>query len=115
VGTGDRVAIMLPNGPAHVAALFGTWKIGAIALPLNTLLVGPEVEALLGLAGADVLVRDEAELEDVGTVDEVVARAMQDPAVVIFTSGTSGSPKGAILTHGGIRSDAPRYGSAVKT
>jgi long-chain acyl-CoA synthetase len=113
VGTGDRVAIMLPNGPAHLAALFGTWKIGAIALPLNTLLVEPEVEARLELAGADVLVRDEVELENAVTVEQVAERTVQDPAVVIFTSGTSGSPKGAILTHGGIAAAARNAAEAL--
>jgi long-chain acyl-CoA synthetase len=104
VQPGDRVAIRLPNGPAFVAAWFGALRAGAIAVPLHVLLAPPEVEARLALAGPALLVSDEDELAaDLDPPDEPAERADSDPAVILFTSGTSGQAKGAVLTHGGIR------------
>jgi long-chain acyl-CoA synthetase len=107
-GEADRVAVRLPNGVDFVAAYFGALRLGAIVVPLNPLLAAPEVEQRLAASGAGLLV-DEP-LPAAGPVAEMVARTGGDPAVILFTSGTSGKPKGAILTHGGLRAAA---GAAV--
>ncbi|HVU76818.1 MAG TPA: AMP-binding protein, partial [Gaiellaceae bacterium] len=59
VHEGDRVALLLPNGPAFVAALFATWRLGAVAVPLNVLLAPPEIDARVALSGARLVVDDE--------------------------------------------------------
>jgi long-chain acyl-CoA synthetase len=111
VGEGDRVALMLPNGPGFVAALFGAWRIGATVVPLNVLLAPPEVEARLALSGAVLLVYgDLAGDGEAGTVE----RRDADPAVILFTSGTSGAPKGAVLTHGSLRAAAANAAGALQ-
>ncbi len=128
VREGDRVAVMLPNGTPFVAAFFGALRLGAIVVPLNVLLRGPEVEDRLARAEARVLLVDAprehearpgaerlgVEVLGVGETwpaatragAEMVDRDDADPAVLLFTSGTSGSPKGAILTHGSLRAAA---------
>jgi acyl-coenzyme A synthetase/AMP-(fatty) acid ligase len=89
VEPGDRVALMLPNSPAFVAATLATWKLGAILVPLNGLLAPLEVEARLDASTPEVFLRDEAELRTAGEpVMEPVERASADPAVILFTSGT---------------------------
>jgi long-chain acyl-CoA synthetase len=106
VEPGDRVALLLPNGTASVAVLFAIWRVGGVAVPLNVLLARPEVDARLELAGVSLLVDDESIAAGDGAPVELVERVDDDPAVILFTSGTSGAPKGAILTHGSLRAAA---------
>ncbi len=108
---GDRVAIRLPNSTDFVAAYFGALRAGAIVVPLNPLLAPAEVEQRLAVA-EPVAVVDEPLTAD-GRPAELVERADDDPAVILFTSGTSGRPKGAVLTHGGIRAAAENAAHAL--
>jgi len=105
VGVGDRVAIQLPNSPGYVAALLAALRLGAIAAPLNVLLAAPEVQARLAVANPVTLVDRPLPTDGQG-VTEIVPRQSHDPAAIVFTSGTTGTPRGAILTHGGIEAAA---------
>jgi len=111
VEPGDRVAIRLPNSTDFVAAYFGALRAGAIVVPLNPLLAPAEVEARLAVAGPVAVV--EEPLPVVGEPGPLVERADDDPAVILFTSGTSGRPKGAVLTHGGLRAAAENAADAL--
>jgi long-chain acyl-CoA synthetase len=111
IAPGDRVGLKLPNGPGFVAALFAIWRIGAVAVPLNTLLAPPEVETRLALSGASLILDEEPQ---VGAGEAALAeRRDDDAAVILFTSGTSGAPKGAILTHGSLRAAAEGAADAM--
>ena len=112
VGAGDRVAIRLSNSPAFVAAYFGALRLGAIVVPLNVLLAPPEVEERIVASTPVTLVDDELPVEG-DPVGEIVPRGARDPAVVLFTSGTTGRSKGAILTHGGVRAAARNAADAL--
>ena len=104
VEAGDRVAVKLPNGPEFAATWFGALQLGAIVVPLNVLLAPPEVDERMRISGARLLVDDTSLLQgEVEPLADVVDRSAADSAVVLFTSGTSGRAKGAVLTHGGIR------------
>jgi long-chain acyl-CoA synthetase len=135
VVAGDRVAISLPNVPSFASAYFGVLRAGAVAVPLNVLLRDREVSERLEVVVPRVLVTDaqrESELstaaEELGVqllvLDEhaaglpqaafaAVARKREDPAVILFTSGTSGTSKGAVLTHGGIAAAATNAAKAL--
>jgi long-chain acyl-CoA synthetase len=131
IGAGDRVGVMLPNIAAAPIAYYGIWRLGAIAVPMNPLMQGREVQfylsntdakALIGTpgfagaatdgaesAGAKLWLVDDIELSrltaDLPTFGSPVERADTDTAVVLHTSGTTGTPKGAELTHGSLGSN----------
>jgi long-chain acyl-CoA synthetase len=120
-GVGQSVAIWLPNTPAFVAAFLATLRLGGVAAPMGALLKAREVLPRLAIVQPAVLVTTHArahELGDVGVnvlaVDRTsidvwpatrvapAARAADDVAVLMATSGTTGTAKAAELTHGGI-------------
>jgi acyl-CoA synthetase (AMP-forming)/AMP-acid ligase II len=121
IGRGDRVAYLGPNHPAYLETLFAAGTLGAIFVPLNTRLAAPELEYLLDDSGSRVLVaenppdalRDKTTLVDVtGGYEELLAAApggpidepvtLSDRCVIMYTSGTTGRPKGAVLSHGNL-------------
>ena len=105
----DRVALKLPNSPDYIGAYFGILRLGAVAVPLNVLLAQPEVDTRLEAASPTAFV--DSPLPATGDRhQEIVERDQDDPAALLFTSGTTGGPKGAVLTHGGI-SAATRFGA----
>ncbi len=128
IGVGDRVGVMLPNISAAPIAYYGIWRLGGVAVPMNPLMQAREVgfylsntgaKALIGTpafadastqgaesAGSKVWLVDDAELarmtDDLPEFGEPVERSALDTAVVLHTSGTTGTPKGAELTHGSL-------------
>jgi long-chain acyl-CoA synthetase len=128
VEPGDRVGIMLPNVSQFAACYYGALRIGAAIVPLNPLLKECEVAFYLGdsaarallawhqsadaaHAGAEragvecVLVEPgefEALLARCDPLADVTDRRADDTAVILYTSGTTGKPKGAELTHENI-------------
>jgi long-chain acyl-CoA synthetase len=129
VAVGDRVALLLPNEPAFVGAYYGALRLGAIVVPLNPLLRRGEIESRVQDAQAKLLVAPaerSAEVDGIGpelvdpaTVEgeahagTIVDRGPGDPAVLLYTSGTSGIAKGAELTHAGLRANAAFLGRHV--
>jgi long-chain acyl-CoA synthetase len=127
VEPGDRVALMLPNVPQFAFAYYGILRVGATVLPMNVLLKRREIsflladsearlilawdgflaEARLGAAdaGAELVVVTPDELEHAPS-REVIDREASDTAVVLYTSGTTGTPKGAELTHANLGRNA---------
>jgi len=132
VQPGDTVAIMLPNVPYFPIVYFGVLRAGAVVVPVNVLLKGREIayhlrdsgarvllawhgfaeEAQRGAqdAGAEVVAVAPGELEralaQADPLADVAPRAGDDTAVFLYTSGTTGQPKGAELTHDNLRRNA---------
>jgi long-chain acyl-CoA synthetase len=128
VHAGDRVAVMLPNVEYFPIVYYGALRAGAAVVPMNVLLKEREVSfhvadsgakvlfawhgaADAAHAGADdpgadcVLVEPgafESLLERCPPVADVADRAPGDTAVILYTSGTTGTPKGAELTHANL-------------
>jgi long-chain acyl-CoA synthetase len=128
VQPGDPVGIMLPNVAEFPVIYYGVLRAGGVVVPMNPLLKAREVAYYLGDSGArfifawhgfadearggaervdcEVIVVDPAtfaELAAAATPDErVVDREADDLAVILYTSGTTGTPKGAELTHANL-------------
>jgi acyl-CoA synthetase (AMP-forming)/AMP-acid ligase II len=109
VAPGDRVALYLTNSPRYLECLFGTWWAGAVAVPVNRKLVPAERDVIAADAGAAVLVTDDDVTDDgaggwrgrAGPAAPVTC-APEDVAWLFYTSGTTGRPKGATLTHANL-------------
>jgi long-chain acyl-CoA synthetase len=132
ISAGDRVGLQLPNVPYFPVLYFAILRLGAVVVPLNPLLKDREVQHALADSGARLLLAwhqfgaaaqagaeaagAECVLVAPGEFDQLVGaappwaeiaeRADEDPAVIVYTSGTTGTPKGATLTHANVGAGA---------
>jgi fatty-acyl-CoA synthase len=143
VSRGDRVAFVGLNSPTFLITMLAAFRLGAVFVPVNFRLAGPELARVFERSGATSLVceeghresvegvRDATQLTTCVLVDDDAAAPLRsadapagwvllstfcadlpsvpsaccgfdDPAILMFTSGTTGTPKGVILTHGNI-------------
>ena len=113
---GDRVAVQLPNGLTWLRTALGALRAGLVVVPINTAYTDPELEYVLGDSGAALLVTaaDRPPLGGVrvcpgppdadGPPPEVPENP-DAPAFLAYTSGTTGRPRGAILTSAALRAN----------
>jgi fatty-acyl-CoA synthase len=128
IAHGDRVAVLAMNTTDTLEVQFACGRIGAVFLPLNTRLTVPELQYIVGDAAPRLMIHD-AELADIalsvaklckvpsalvlgpdgsyeaaiaasGPLDKAEIVTLDDISTIMYTSGTTGQPKGAIITHG---------------
>src|SRR5947209_10134528 len=96
---GDRVVVAAPNGYEFFLLCLGVSRAGAVPVPVNPQMRENEVEHVIDDSGAALVVRSAAEIEDEKPLDEPYPATPDDVAAVFYTSGTTGKPKGAELSH----------------
>lgn len=125
VGDSEHVAITLPNCPEYIEILFGAWRAGLAVAPMNARLNANELVFMIEDCGARVVFATEEQVTAMrdllplgtiflvpgssrysealdGTPMATAERDRDDLAWIFYTSGTTGRPKGAMLSHGNL-------------
>ncbi len=142
VRSGDRVALLMLNCPEWIEVTIAAWKLAAIVVPLNVRFTAAEVSFVVANAGASIVVTDAALASVcVGIEQTAIVLRAEDlrsmtfpapperrrespmrnaktsddtPAFLCYTSGTTGDPKGAILTHGSWNVASQGWAQAIE-
>lgn len=128
VQPGDRVGLFMRNDPAYLIVFYGVWLAGAAVVPINAKLHAREVAYILEDSGAKLVFASPGLTEAVSGVEvitvpgagfeavaaatpseQVVLRGPDDLAWLFYTSGTTGKPKGVMITHGMLMAMALSY------
>lgn len=133
LAVGDRVAVLAHNTPSYVEALFAIWHAGLVAVPVNAKLHPRETAWILEHCGAAACFADAAHASTVKGVPVILfdgpdhdrltaaapwpleARGPDDLAWLFYTSGTTGRPKGAMLSHRNLMAMTACYFMDVDT
>ena len=139
---GDRVALFMRNHPRYLEVMFGAWWAGLVVVPINAKLhlkemqwivdnaqarwafvtsdVVPDVSALTGVQGVTDVEQappwpEPGDPQAFGGACPIVPRAADDTAWLFYTSGTTGRPKGVMITHRNMRTMGMGYFNDVDT
>lgn len=119
VKKGDRIAVLAKNHWFYVAMLFGVQRVGGILLPLNHRLARPEVDFILNDAKPSLIFVEQEFVDRISPSDRIedwsafvdsslfkktsllfeLSTEAEDPCLLLYTSGTTGKPKGALINH----------------
>lgn len=121
---GERVAILMENSPEYIVSYFAILRAGGVVVPINTFLTPHEIAYILNDSGSRILIYSAAFLPHVKEIGssvkemkaivfediprqtpEVFKASTDDTAVFLYTSGTTGFPKAAMLTHNNLISN----------
>lgn len=121
IRAGERVAVGLPNSPELIVTVLGVLRAGAVLVPLNPAYTAAEAAYIGNDAGASLILTHDEQAIGLRSLDVTTpmtatvdggttgitppTRTPDDPALIVYTSGTTGSPKGAVLSQGALLSN----------
>ena len=109
VKPGDRIALFIPNRWSFVVALWGGFKLGATVVPLNPLLAPEERARILAHLGPRLVV----DAVGAAAAEWPSMPAADSPALILYTSGSTGQPKGAVLSHAALAFSSRSWAESV--
>ncbi|MBM3730717.1 MAG: long-chain fatty acid--CoA ligase [Actinobacteria bacterium] len=133
IAKGDRIGLLLTNCMEWIELTIAAWKLGALIVPINTRFTPAEVKFVTANAGAKLLFTNDGLADSAKTVEgcEVIRvehiaplyadgstiltadTVPDDAAFICYTSGTTGDPKGAVLTHGSFNAGSQSWAQAL--
>ena len=134
IGPGDRVALVMSDSPEMMVAMLAVMGLGAIVVPCSTMLKPAELEYMLGDSGAKLVIVTPEHAENARAakaarivvardeLNALIAKAKpaplgkfdgDTPCLILYTSGSTGSPKGAVHTHEHFAETIERVGRQV--
>jgi len=133
IAKGDRIGLLLTNCMEWIELTMAAWKLGALIVPINTRFTPAEVKFVVANAGAKLLFTNDGLVASTASVEgcevirvEAIAplyadgskivtadTAPDDAAFICYTSGTTGDPKGAVLTHGSFNAGSQSWAQAL--
>ena len=96
---GDRVVVAVPNGYELLLLCLAVSRAGGVPVPVNARMRPEEIEHVVADSGAEVVVRSSDQITGAAALDRAVLASPEDLAALFYTSGTTGRPKGARLSH----------------
>ncbi len=115
VASGDRVLVLLDNGPLYVMAAFAAMLIGATLVPLSPRTPAPHLHRLREETGARLVIDSSFRLQATASAgwNRGHEMAATDALVVLYTTGTTGKQKGVVLTAGPVLANFTEYGARM--